>query len=192
MNYVALDIETTGLDPEHCQVVGIGITDGDFVEPRLSDDEAELLRWAEVTVSGLPDDRCLVTWNGEEFDLPFLARRFEILGIPTSLTVEPRAEIGKYGKPLHTCRWANKRHLDIAPLYRDIAIESNTQWSLKPVAQHVLGVDPVVVDRRGASIATMESEQLESYLRSDIEITLGLAQHAPVQTSQARSPGNPR
>lgn len=172
---IALDIETSGLDPRTAHLVAVGLATIEEVEPRVSRDEAALLHWVEDRLSSAPASARLVTWNGEEFDLPFLATRFRELGIPTSLHVTKRDEVGKYGKPLYTCSWNRLRHVDIAPLYRSVAEARHVKWSLKPVAASVLGVIPVEVDRAGAAIAAMAEHDLARYLRSDIELTLALA-----------------
>lgn len=174
MEPLALDIETTGLDPETDSVVAVGIARPGDVQAIRSDDEVELLHWVESVMSVGPPSGLVVTWNGEEFDLPFLAQRFRDRGVPTKLSAVPRAELGKYGKPLHTCTWAGLEHLDLAPIYREAAKQHGVPWSLKPVAEAVLGVMPVEVDRRGSAIAQMPEDALLEYLRSDISITLAL------------------
>lgn len=42
----------------------------------------------------------LATWDGEEFDLPTLRARADLLGVPLTLELEPTSEVGKYGSPL--------------------------------------------------------------------------------------------
>jgi len=176
---VALDIETSGLEPEHDRVLAIGLASPDGAMTRISDDELELLHWAEDQLSAMPSRRILVTWNGEEFDLPFLRRRFDEYGITTTLVLAPRGQIGKYGKQLYSAHWGPHHHVDISDDYRQFALSRHIAWSLKPVARDILGIDPVVVDNSGASIASMDRTVLKNYLRSDIEITLALAARLP-------------
>jgi DNA polymerase elongation subunit (family B) len=171
----ALDIETTGLDPEKNRVVAVAVDTGDSVHSVVSDDEPGLLAWLDDLIASLPADVHLVTWNGEEFDLPFLHRRFEVNSVPTALRIEPRNRKGKYGGWLFKARWGDHRHVDIAPSFRTIADDRSIRWSLKPVARALLKLNPVEVDRRGSSIEAMDVDSLRIYVESDATITRHLS-----------------
>ena len=53
-NLVAMDIETTGLKPESCKVVAIGLASSERVEPNISSDERALLSWVENEILPRP------------------------------------------------------------------------------------------------------------------------------------------
>ena len=167
----ALDIETTGLDPAENRVLAVALDTGERVHSRVSRDESDLLLWLDELIESLPGDVELVTWNGEEFDLPFLHRRFEVNGIPTSLQIVPRHRTGKYGGWLFRARWGTHNHVDIAPSFRAIADDRSISWSLKPVARAILKLDPVEVDRKGESIEALDEDSLRVYVESDATIT---------------------
>ncbi len=172
---VGLDIETSGLDPEKNRIRGAALVTRDRSRVLVSDDEAHLLAELERLVSALPSDATIVTWNGGEFDMPFLATRFERRHVQSSLRVVPTSGVGKYGRPLFHAEWGSRRHVDVAPYFKDRAETLGVSWNLKPVAKAVLGVNPVQVDRSGSAIARLDPEELARYVASDAEITLRLA-----------------
>jgi len=175
---VSLDIETTGLDPDRSEVRAVGLAADHWSAVLVGEDEPTLLRSLESLIANLGSGSVLVTWNGEEFDLPFLGRRFDICEVPTTLVVTPKHGIGKYGNPLFDATWGHRRHIDIAPHYKDTASSRGVPWSLKPVARAALGVTPIEVDREGSRIAEMSNKDLRAYVASDAEITRELAQRA--------------
>ena len=175
---VSLDIETTGIDWQTSQLVAVGLALQGESKIQLGA-EQDMLTWLESEISNFEDGTILVTWNGEEFDLPFLFNRFGSCNIATTLSIEPQGVVGKYGKPLYTAHWSNIRHVDLAPLFKEYASVHGIQWSLKPLVREALKLEPVVVDNRGSSIAVMDQSELSEYLASDIEITLLLAKSVP-------------
>ncbi len=172
---VGLDIETTGLNPHIDRVRAVGLAARDGTKVLVSDEELDLLTELEELVLALPARAAIVTWNGEEFDMPFLAMRFEQRDIASTLRVKPTAGVGKYGRPLFSAYWGSHRHIDIAPLYRREAESAGVAWNLKPIAKAFLGVQPVEVDRTGSSISKLERAVLARYVASDAQITLDLA-----------------
>jgi DNA polymerase elongation subunit (family B) len=172
---VGLDIETTGLDPETDRVRAVALAASEGTQVLVSDDEVEVLLKLEDSISAVASDVTIVTWNGEEFDMPFLATRFERMGVPSSLHVVRTASVGKYGRCLFQAEWGPRRHVDIAPFFKERASSLGVSWNLKPVARAVLGIEPVEVDRSGSSIARLDPEELRRYVASDAEITLRLA-----------------
>ena len=179
MSIVAVDIETSGLDPADAEILAVGITDSDGSQAATGD-EASILGEVVAYLRTLTSGATLVTWNGAEFDLPFIQARAHRLDLDIGLRIEPTGEIGKYGKPLYEGTWVGHNHVDIAPAYRTIAEQAGIRWSLKPVARHILGMDPIEVDRRGAAIAAMPRRELIAYVCSDTTITAALAVHAKV------------
>jgi DNA polymerase elongation subunit (family B) len=173
---LGLDIETTGLDPEGHEIVAVGVTWRSDSRVFVGDERSILIA-LEQYIADLPEDSLLTTWNGEEFDLPFLKARFDALSLETTLTLTPRGTLGKYGKPRYSAVWGTTEHLDIAPLFEEAAAEAGVRWSLKPVARALLGVEPVEVDNRGESIAVMPADELTAYVLSDASVTLSLAEH---------------
>jgi DNA polymerase elongation subunit (family B) len=174
-NLLALDIETTGLDPETNRLRAIALASPDAISVLISDDEPGLLRDIERFVSQVSLGTTIVTWNGEEFDMPFLAGCFRRTGVRSTLRVRPIAETGKYGGRLFRAEWGGLGHLDIAPFFKKQAESLRVPWSLKPVAHALLGVQPVEVDRSGSAIAQLDEDQLGRYVASDAQITLALA-----------------
>jgi len=101
-----LDIETTGFEPDAAETVAIGIgvhergTPGDAARydchiRQERDDEAGIIRRACAQLSEYDAD-LLVTYNGIEFDLPFLAGRLEKLedtGLPIGYTTEDHLDL---------------------------------------------------------------------------------------------------
>lgn len=192
---LALDIETTGLDPQIHSIVAVGITTSDGCKAFLGN-EVEILRSTEELVRELADGSFIITWNGEEFDLPFLRRRFDVLNVPSELALSPLGLVGKYGKPLYDARWGPHRHIDIAPLFRLTAEHLGVTWSLKPVARALLDLDPVEVDNTGESIAQLDTGTLRDYVVSDARITFALASHlnneGRLSTDSSGVSGSPR
>lgn len=173
---LALDIETTGLDPSDSSVVAVGLCSSDGAEVLVGEERSILAR-LQGRIESSPVSTVLVTWNGEEFDLPFLHVRMQELGFKHGPILVPRGELGKYGKPLYRAQWGEVQHLDIAPFFRDVAADFGIRWSLKPVARAVLGAEPVEVDNRGEAIAAMAINEVQEYVASDARITLALAAH---------------
>lgn len=171
---LALDIETTGLDPREHSVVAVGLADGQGAHAYLGSEDS-ILRSVESHIATQPLGSLLITWNGEEFDLPFLRTRFGLLGIRSSLKLRSRNSLGKYGKPVYEAAWGRVAHVDIAPYFRTRAEELGVRWSLKPVARALLGEEPVEVDNRGESIAAMDKDTLTRYVLSDVTLTFTLA-----------------
>lgn len=175
---LALDIETTGIDWKTSRLVAVGIALPGESKVQLGA-ERDMLTWLEREISRFEDGAILVTWNGEEFDLPFLFNRFRLNNIDSTLEIKPKGIVGKYGKPLYSAHWSHTRHVDLAPLFKDYANIHQIPWSLKPVVREALKFEPIVVDNRGISIAAMGKTELTKYLSSDIEITLLLAESVP-------------
>lgn len=80
-----VDIETTGLSAERCAVVLVGlmIPQGDtFVAKQyLAEDLQEESAILKAFLDDVANLETLVTYNGERFDIPFIKRRMEILGL---------------------------------------------------------------------------------------------------------------
>lgn len=152
----ALDIETTGLNPWEDRIVTIAVVsgEGDIIEAFDSeDDESGILYDLDFYLedSGI---RSIVTWNGSEFDMPFMAVRRLLLGHSPrrGMLIVPKGGVGKYGKPLYDGVWAFDsgkvavEFSDVAYEYQGYCEERGVKWGLKPLAAHfklghVSGVD---------------------------------------------------
>jgi DNA polymerase elongation subunit (family B) len=184
--FLAIDIETSGLNPNESALLAVGLAD-DLASVRslTGAPEEELLDKLEYEIRGLQPGTLLLSWNGEEFDFPFLMRRYELCGVATTLELVPQGRAGKYGKERYEVRWGHLRHVDLAPVFEDWARKTNTQWSLKPVAKAWLGLRPIEVDRRGEAIAGLTKGDLTAYVESDARITLQLAESLNALYEQA-------
>lgn len=191
MRFLALDIETdtnatpvdpavpAGLDPRAAAVISAAVWDTrDGSASYFDGDEASVLTRLEERLADAGDG-VLVTWNGANFDLPYLAHRYDLHGVATTLRlVEADNRAPKYdalpGKHAngYWAAWADLTHLDIAFAYRQIADDLGVKWSLKPVAA-ALGIDMVTVDASQA--ATLDAATLEAYNVSDVRGTAELA-----------------
>jgi DNA polymerase elongation subunit (family B) len=171
----AIDIETTGLDADDSRIRAVALVSRQAHIVIVDDDERALLVELEAAIEKLPRHAMLVSWNGEEFDFPFLRTRLMRWGIPNTLRLTRKNGVGKYGRPLYAVQWNQLPHVDIAPLFRDEAARLGVGWNLKPVARAVLGTDPVEIPRTGDEIAQTDAALLKRYVESDATITSELA-----------------
>lgn len=119
------------------------------------------------------------TWNGSNFDLPFIVDRAAMHGIDTGILLTPSAQRPAKYQPLpgHTSGYeasfavdgrTRHTHIDIAYPYKSWAANRDVAWSLKPVAD-ALDLDPVV-EARG-SLSDIPVDRLLAYNLSDCRIT---------------------
>jgi DNA polymerase elongation subunit (family B) len=170
-----LDIETdttvNGFDPEVASVVAVAVAtaEGDRV---LLGPEAPILEQLDRVLAGLPPG-LLVTWNGASFDLPFLARRSRLAGVPLGLRlwedpVLPRHHRGSSPQPGYRAEWAGHRHLDGYRLYRaDVGRSLGLSCGLKALSRFV-GLRPVEVDR--SRMQDLDAAELRDYVASDARL----------------------
>jgi DNA polymerase elongation subunit (family B) len=171
---LALDIETSGLDPSIDQMLAVGLVGSEW-EQALIGPERQILAELEVLLAQSSPTR-LTTWNGSEFDMPFLANRYHVLGMTTELRTAPTGASGKYGNPLVRAVWGRHTHWDIAVDYQEIARQLSVPWHLKTVARELLALDPIEINDIANNIARLPEPQLRSYVLSDARITLQLAE----------------
>jgi len=149
MSRIAIDIETTGLNPWEDRVVTACIKDVggsglSFDEP---EDERKLLWSLGESIQSVGYGSLLIGWNHTEFDLPFLAVRYALWGIGyMGPTTKPTGKLGKYGKPTHWGDWFGAMYKDVAPDWEAYAEAQGIRWGLKPVAGHLFKEQPKVVD----------------------------------------------
>jgi DNA polymerase elongation subunit (family B) len=194
MRILALDIETdsaattTGptpaaLDPRVAGVLSVAVWDSVAgCAEYFSGDERQLLGDLDTYLTS-SSGGVVVTWNGANFDLPFLATRFEHHQLSNGLRLRPTTDRpAKYapcpgGHPGgYRGSWGDHDHADIAYPYQARARSLGVAWSLKPVAT-ALRIDMVHVD--AAKCAELSEEQLREYNISDVRGTAALAQRLP-------------
>ena len=120
-----LDIETDntqdGLDPAVASVRAIALSARGFEELFVGD-EAEILGALDDRLATLPVG-VVATWNGSAFDLPFLADRARILGVPLGLKLRLDRRLTMQRAPLpghagaYRASWHEHGHLDTFRIY---------------------------------------------------------------------------
>lgn len=174
--YAALDLETTGLDPECDQITHAAIWDNRGRGHVFSGEEPELLAALDRHIADTPYDT-IYTWNGEGFDLNFLRVRANRHNITTGLRIAPTGEVSKYGTPRWDGHWEHARgrtaHIDIAYRWEPWCDISGVRWKLKPMAEH-FGLNPIELDTTDMSQYT--DEEITHYVLSDVRCTLILAE----------------
>lgn len=167
---IAFDIETTGLDPNVDVVRAISWAKS-YEAGVFWAEERELLYQFDDFLAEQRSPR-IVTWNGHEFDLPFLAARIDLNRLVCGLMTFPTGEVGKYGNPLYTGTWHSRLVEDIAPEYKQYAEQNGVKWSLKPVAES-LELHPVQVPKE--VLLGEDLYPVLPYAVSDAIVTLRLA-----------------
>ncbi len=164
-----LDIETdtsiNGLDPEVAPIVAVALT-GEGLEEVLDGEsvggESAILRRLDDLISSLSPG-ALITWNGTRFDLPFIARRAEMLGIELGLR-HPRGR----------ATWFRQAHIDGYLLFRaDVGDSVHLSCGLKPLAKFV-GLPVIEVDRR--RIHELSTAECRAYVASDAHLARALVE----------------
>jgi uncharacterized protein YprB with RNaseH-like and TPR domain len=171
-----LDIETdtteNGLDPGVAAVVTVALA-GPGYEEVFTGPEPQLLLDVDARLAEL-EPGVLATWNGAAFDLPFLADRAALHGIPLGLRLRHDRTITMHRAPLpghrgaYRASWYDHGHLDAYRLYRgDVGPALRISCSLKSIARFV-GLVPVEVDR--TRIHDLSNEALHAYAASDARL----------------------
>jgi uncharacterized protein YprB with RNaseH-like and TPR domain len=179
---VCPDGERTGLDPRYTRVISAAVWSDLGGEFFVHENEQTLLRqidsWFRATANVFPGGTVL-TWNGANFDLPFILTRSQINGIIPGLTtrVSP-ARPPKY----RTCpgydggllgSWYGLDHVDLMYAYKEYAEAHGIRQGLKPVAKE-LGFDPIEVD--ASVMQALSDEELREYNLSDVRVTHSIGQ----------------
>ena len=171
-----LDIETdtreNGLDPRVAAVVTVALA-GPGYEEVFTGPEGRLLLDLDDRIAEL-EPGVLATWNGAAFDLPFLADRAALHGLPLGLRLQHDPSITLRRAPLpghrgaYRASWYDHGHLDAYRLYRgDVGPALRISCSLKSIARFV-GLAPVEVDR--TRIHDLSNEALHAYAASDARL----------------------
>ena len=178
-----LDIETDtsadGLDPGVARVVAVAISSADSGDVVLTGSESGVLRALDQHLAFF-DPGVVVTWNGGAFDLPFLAARAAIAGVPLGLELawDPAAyRRGRMPLPGHmgsyAAAWYGHGHVDAYRAWRTL-LDPELPCGLKAVARSE-GFEPVEVDDITALHAVSLSE-LRRYVASDASLARLLAE----------------
>jgi len=189
---VGFDIETDteqgGLDPERAAIVAVAVsTDaGDTVH---IGDERDILRRTDALLSSLGRG-LLVTWNGASFDLPYVARRAQLLDVPLGLELTDDPGRRSHREPDRRTvrgRWHSLVHLDGYLLYRaDVGRSLGLSCGLKPLAR-LVGMSPVEMDRARLHLAS--EEEVTRYVASDARTAVEMVRRRmPAARSQADLP----
>jgi len=171
-----LDIETdtteNGLDPRVAAVVTVALA-GPGYEEVFTGPEPQLLLDLDGRLGEL-EPGVLATWNGAAFDLPFLADRAALHGLPLGLRLRHDSSITMRRAPLpgdrgaYRASWYDHGHLDAYRLYRgDVGPALRISCSLKSIARFV-GLAPIEVDR--TRIHDLSNEALHAYAASDARL----------------------
>jgi uncharacterized protein YprB with RNaseH-like and TPR domain len=171
--WYGLDIETDttvdGLDATVAAIVAVAVStaDEDFV---LQGEELQILTDLEELVSSLAPG-VLITWNGNYFDLPFIAERAARGEVALGLRFGPgessRWPAAKHPRP-YSCSWGEHRHLDGYQLYRaDLGRQFKISCGLKALSR-MLGLAPVEVDR--TQIHLLSEQEMHEYVASDARL----------------------
>jgi len=186
-----VDLETTGLDPQHDRIFMIAVRDPDGrVEILEHEDEAVLLRDLVANIQAADPD-IIENHNLHGFDLPFLDRRAKLCGVPLAL--------GRVGPPGLRQRGARRGMLRgndatrrirfVAPgrelidtldavLRHDFASRDLPSHGLKAVARHfgISGPDRELVRRDQISdVYRDDPERVRRYARADVEEVAALS-----------------
>ncbi|HEY9555478.1 MAG TPA: hypothetical protein VIR58_02020 [Acidimicrobiales bacterium] len=177
-----LDIETDttvdGLDPAVASVLTVALV-GPLTEEVFTGPEGSLLAELDARLGELQPG-VVATWNGAAFDLPFIADRAALHGLPLGLRLQLDPTIASRHAPLpghrgsYRARWYRHAHLDAYRVYRgDVGPALRISCSLKSIARFV-GLAPMEVDRE--RIHDLTNEALHAYAASDARLARILAE----------------
>jgi DNA polymerase, archaea type len=185
-----IDIETTGLDPETDRVIMIGllVVNPQGAEPIIIShpDEGTLLKQFWQGIKKVTP-QVLIGHNLFAFDLPFLARRSELLGITHPLVRGDREKritaSSLHGKPITFTPWT-WRGIDIVDTLHQVAIWDK---SASKLTGYGLKDSVITLGLRSDRRLELDHQQIKSawaegdlktigdYLRFDLEDTQLLA-----------------
>ena len=187
-----VDIETTATDPAAGELVSVGVGVHDRDDPltdatyetfhRQGEDEAALVARAMACLDAADVDR-LVTYNGCEFDLPFLAERLDHLGtaVDWPAVTEPPAHLDLFlDRKERAEREGSKWPTLEACLEAYDHAPSTTHWRGAPLTNARFGEElgPAYLRTLGTETGTRFRERLteviDHYLVGDLEATLAL------------------
>jgi DNA polymerase elongation subunit (family B) len=145
---------------------------GEGGEVVLDGDEPSLLRHLDAHLAALPAGT-IATWNGSAFDLPFLAHRAALAGVPLGLRPSPGpASCAVQPLPGHAgayrATWHGHTHVDGYRLYRaDVGRALPVSCALKSIAR-LVGLPSVEVD--ASRVHELATHELYAYVASDARL----------------------
>jgi DNA polymerase I len=195
LHRMQFDLETTGLNPERDQIFMMavrypsGVTDTLEAPSDGNAGEAALIRELMARVIAMDPD-VIENHNLHGFDLPFLARRAQILGVPPAL-----GRIGPPGLRVRAARRgaaedsAGRRVRYVAPgrelidtldavLRYDFATRELPNHGLKSVARHLGIAGPDREQIRGDQVHAVyrrDPERVRRYATADVNEVAGVA-----------------
>jgi hypothetical protein len=187
-----VDIETTATDPSEGELVAVGVGVHDPTESlsdatyelchRRGDDEGRTIRRAMSWLDDADPDT-LVTYNGLDFDLPFVRGRLDRLGVDLDLppVTEPPAHVDLFpdrkrraeasGEPWPSLEASLEAYGYTPPrtVWRGTRV-TNERFGeeIGPAYLRTLGTDT------GTRLRATLAEVIDHYLRTDLEATLAL------------------
>ncbi len=203
LHRMQFDLETTGLEPDRDRIflVALRAPDGGTEVLEVSGDdaaaEAELLHRLVARVRALDPD-VIENHNLHGFDLPFLARRARLLGVPLALgragnpglRLRPAARGSALGRgstdraadPMRRSRYTlpGRELIDTldAVMRHDFAARDLPGHGLKAVARHLGLAGPAREHIPGARVHEVfrhDPERVRRYARDDVTEAAGLA-----------------
>jgi DNA polymerase elongation subunit (family B) len=175
---IETDTTTNGLDPAVASVVTVALAHPGYEEV-FTGPEHQLLCDLDERLAEL-EPGVIATWNGAAFDLPFIADRAGLYGLPLGLRLRLDPELAMRRAPLpghrgaYRASWYGHSHLDAYRVYRgDVGPALRISCSLKSIARFV-GLSPVEVDR--TRIHDLSNEALHAYAASDARLARILAE----------------
>ncbi len=175
---IETDTSTNGLDPAVAAVVTVALA-GPGYEEVFTGSEDVLLAELDQRIAEL-EPGVIATWNGAAFDLPFIADRADLHGLPLGLRLRLDPSIMMRRAPLpghrgaYRAAWYDHGHLDAYRVYRgDVGPALRISCSLKSIARFV-GLAPIEVDR--TRIHDLSNEALHAYAASDARLARILAE----------------
>jgi hypothetical protein len=191
-----LDIETDttidGLDPLVARVLAVAVAGPTGVTTFDDRSEALLLDRLDWHLASV-EPGVVATWNGANFDLPFLQRRAAHHGLQLGLRMRPDPILPLPREPLpghaltNRAWWHGHAHLDAYRLYRaDVVPALGVSGGLKSIAQ-LCGLTPVQVD--ASQVHRLSRADIRSYVASDARCTRELVLRRWPTARMAVDPG---
>jgi DNA polymerase elongation subunit (family B) len=172
------DIETTGFDPNEEKIVSIVAYDSynEQYESFLADDsESSMLKKFIKYIQKIDPD-ILCGYNSDNFDLPFIMKRLELLGIPNNRLSRTKKEVREYytntGKEI---RIPGRICADYFKLYKKAILKELQSYSLDFVAKEELNYGKQnITELPGTLFKNGYYDKLLQYNKRDVEILVQL------------------
>lgn len=150
--------------------------DGTFLR-HIYDEERELLASAISYINSL-DQKIIVTYNGDGFDIPYISRRLELHGLNLGVKGYKLSDTGFFSRWYK--KWDGKYLIDLYEYFNNNNIKTGAYLSeyenlkLDTVAEVILGKTKYKYEGR---IEDMGMDELSYYNAKDTQLTFDLAVH---------------